>query len=64
MGHINIVQVVVPPSPREKSKCKNFIELQKIDKNKKWQVQEFQWREDINAVVISALSSTKPCLSF
>ena len=23
----------------------------------------FQWQEDINAVVISALSSTKPCLS-
>ena len=24
----------------------------------------FQWQEDINVVVISALSSTKPCLSF
>ena len=27
---INIVQVVVPPSPLNNSKCKNFNELQKI----------------------------------
>ena len=29
--HINIVQAVVPPPPLNKSKCKNCIELQKIE---------------------------------
>ena len=28
---MNIAQVVVPPSPLNKSKCKNFNELQQIE---------------------------------
>ena len=28
---MNIIQVVVPPPPLNKSKCKNFNELQKIE---------------------------------
>ena len=30
-GCINIVQIVVPPTPLNKSKCKNFNELQKFE---------------------------------
>ena len=49
-----------------------FVEKRQFSKNsfsglffrKEKGTRVFQWQEDINVVVISAFSSTKPCLSF
>ena len=41
-----------------------FSVTQHHEKRKQKGVRVFQWQEDINVVVISALLSTKTCLSF